>query len=235
MPGVDLRRCRGPGAIAGFAVVAVPPGPGLPYGWVAAPVVLLAVLVTVLVRRHRRHPDRAELDRWARDTGRQSVATDRRWPWASLVLAPDMVTVWSAYAGECDGLPVVVGEISWVGNGLGDAVDRGTGRGVFTVVSLPAVRARGAVREWRNVYARGDGLDEFPRRFRTVAGDPELTARLADPALRDAHVRGDVPPWTLQDGELFSLVAVDDTVTPAAVEDAARRTVRVVDLLRLRA
>jgi hypothetical protein len=223
--------------MTGLAAVVVPSGPGLPYGWVAPLAVLVAVLVTTLVRRNlrRRHPDRAELDRWARDTGRQPVAVARPWPWASLVLAPDMVTVWSAYAGEIDGLPVVVGEISWVGNGLGDAVDRGNGRGVFTVVALPGVPSRGAVREWRNVYARRDGQDEFPRRFRTIGGDPDLAARLAATALRDAHVRGDVPPWTIQDGELFSIVAVEDTVTPGAVEDAARRTVHVVDLLHLRA
>jgi hypothetical protein len=235
MPGRGLRHRRGPAATVGLAAVTVPPGPGLPYGWIAPLAVLIAVLVTALVRRRlrRRHPDRAELDRWARDTDHQSVAVDRPWPWAPLVLAPAMVTVSSAYAGELDGLSVVVGEISWVENGLGDAVDRWNGRGVFTVVALPGARPRGAVREWRNVYARQDGQDEFPRRFRTIATDPDLSARLADPALRDCHVRGDIPPWTIQDGELFTIVSVD-TVTPGAIEDAARRTVRVVDLLRLR-
>jgi hypothetical protein len=46
-------------------------------------------------------------------------------------------------------------------------------------------------------------------------------------------VSGDVPPWTAIDSDLFAFVPVRRPVTPDAVEDAVRRTLRVVALLDL--
>jgi hypothetical protein len=252
---------RGPGAIAGivasvvllvavigFAVIAavaqvgirdlLTTRTGLPYGWLVPPVIVGVFLATVAVRGHLRRRRlsqvRQELARWAETSGWSPVSTDRAWPWATLVRAPGMVTVGSAYTRQVDGLTVTGGEISWIDNGLGEAVDRWSGTGVFTIVTLPRARPRSAVREWRNVYRRRDGEDEFRRRFRVIVNDDESARLLADPALQEAHVRGDVPPWTLIDRELFTVVPDDAPITSPAIESATRRTLRVVDLLGLR-
>jgi hypothetical protein len=46
-------------------------------------------------------------------------------------------------------------------------------------------------------------------------------------------VRGEIPPWTLVDDELFTVVP-DATVTLTAIASATRRTVQIVELLHLR-
>jgi hypothetical protein len=55
--------------------------------------------------------------------------------------------------------------------------------------------------------------------------------RFDGPAFRAAHVRGDVPLWTVLDRDLFAFVPLDGPVTPGAIDSAVRRTLCVVELM----
>jgi hypothetical protein len=144
-----------------------------------------------------------------------------------------MVTVVSAFDGELAGLPVTIGELSWIDNGLGGAVDRWSGRGIFTVVRIPESPPDFAVRRYRTAHRQRVGEDEFRRRFRTIPDDTVNALRLDQETLRKAHVNGEIPPWTLREGELFTIVSIGKMATPAAMESAASHTLRVVELIGL--
>jgi hypothetical protein len=144
-----------------------------------------------------------------------------------------MATVASVYAASIDGYDVTAGEIEWIDNGLGNAVDRREGHGVFVVVRLPHAVPSTAVRAYRTLPSRRAGEDEFRRRFRIICTDAAFAARLDDPALRAAQVSAEIPPWTLIDDQLFAFVPLDTPLTPRAVEDAVDRTLQVLHLLRV--
>jgi hypothetical protein len=207
-------------------------------GW-RLPVVLCGLCVVAVVIRNfwwkrRLARVRRDFDRWQATSGWVRGRVDRVWPWTAHLLAPDMVTVLSAFDGELAGLPVTVGELSWIDNGLGDAVDRWSGRGICTVVRLPGSPPDFAVRKYRTVHRQRVGEDEFRRRFRAIFNDTVNARRLDQEVPRKAHVNGEIPPWTLLKGELFTIVSIDKLATPAAMESAASDTLRVVELLGLR-
>jgi hypothetical protein len=128
-----------------------------------------------------------------------------------------------------EGFPVTAGEIVWTRNGLGAAVTRYSGRGVYILVQLPQQLRSMSVRAYRK-RRNGRREDAFRRRFSSRGVDRH---RLADPEFRDAHVRGDVPSWTVIERELWAVVALDKPVTPPAIDSAVQRTLRVVRLLGL--
>jgi hypothetical protein len=141
----------------------------------------------------------------------------------------DTVTVLRAYRKRVGGFAVVTGELAFTENGLGATVDRRDGHAAFAVVALPQPAPSMAVRLRRQPPRPRHGEDEFRRRFVLLGtGSP-------GPALRDAHVHGDVPPWTLVDDELFAFVPLDGPLRPIDLEETARRAVRVVSLLGLAA
>jgi hypothetical protein len=204
-------------------------------GWPLATVLCALVPVTAAIwgflGRRRLARVRRDFDRWQATSGWVPGRVDRVWPWTNRIRAPDMVTVMSAFDRELAGLPVTVGELSWIDEGLGDATDSWRGRGIFTVVRLPGSPPDFAVRSYRTVYRRRAGEDEFRRRFRTIFDDTVNAERLDHEELRKAHVNNEIPPWTLLDGELFTIVSTDKTATPAAMESAASDTLRVVELI----
>lgn len=207
-------------------------------GWrlpaVLAGLFLVTAVVRSFLRKRRLIRVRRDFGRWQVDAGWMLGSVDRVWPWATLIRAPDMVTVASAYDGERTGFPATVGEVSWIDNGFGEAVDRWSGHGVFAIVRLPGSPPDLAVRRFRTAYRQRADEDEFRRRFRTIASDTVDFRRLEQEALRNAHVNGEIPPWTLRQGELFTIVPIDGIVTPAAMESALAGALRVVELLGLR-
>jgi len=44
-------------------------------------------------------------------------------------------------------------------------------------------------------------------------------------------VRGDIPPWTLIEDELFAFVPLDRPLRPRDLEETVRKTIRIVRLL----
>jgi hypothetical protein len=49
------------------------------------------------------------------------------------------------------------------------------------------------------------GHAEFDRRFKVVTADPRAAHVLLSPALVDAHLRDQAPPWSLRGGELMTV------------------------------
>ncbi|RSM58441.1 hypothetical protein DMB66_29710 [Actinoplanes sp. ATCC 53533] len=179
-------------------------------------------------RRRREQRAAREVAGWVATGGWEPVSP-RPWPWQGLVRWADTVTVLRAYAKRVEGFPVVTGELEFSDNGLGTSVDRRDGRAAFAVVTLPQPAPSMAVRAHRNAVRRGEGDDdEFRRRFRPVGAESH---RLDNPELRAAHVRGDIPPWTLIEDELFVFVPLDRPLRPRDLEEAARKAIRVVRLL----
>jgi hypothetical protein len=207
-------------------------------GWPLSMVLFGLLPTTVVIRNflsnRRLARIRTDFDRWPATSGWVPGRVDRIWPWTNRIRAPDMVTVMSVFDREIGGLSVTVGELSWIDNGLGDATDRWKGRGIFTVVRLPGSPPDFAVRSYRTVYRQRAGEDEFRRRFRTIFDDTVNAESLDHEELRKAHVNGEIPPWTLLDGELFTIVSIEKTATPGAMESAASDTLRVVELIGLR-
>jgi hypothetical protein len=199
----------------------------------AGNVLLLIAVVTVIgagVPAWRKYA-RDMTGRWAARKGFLPVATQRRWPWTPLVRTPDLVTVKTAFSGSAGGHAVTAGELSWNGNGLGDAVDRWSGHGVFVVARLGGETPSGAVRLRRAPRPRRHGEDEFRRRFTLIADDAAMASRLGDPELQQAHVRGDIPPWTVIGGELFTVTPSRGVVTPGGLERAIAGTLRIAEAL----
>ena len=186
------------------------------------------VFVHLWWRRRRERRAAGEMAGWVA-TGGWEPASPRPWPWQGLVRWPDTVTVLRAYAKRVEGFPIVTGELEFRDDGLGTSVDRRDGRAAFAVVALPQPAPSMAVRVYRNPLRR-EGDDEFERRFRPVGAESH---RLDSPELRAAHVRGDIPPWTLIEDELFVFVPLDTPLRPRDLEEAVRKAIRVVHLLGL--
>jgi hypothetical protein len=232
LPGRDHR-----GVLAGFLAVIIGARIGmsaLKLSLVLSCLVLLATLLAAFVAlsgwwRLREGRAARELAGWVAAGGWEPVP-DRPWPWWGLVEHADTVTVLRAYRNRVAGLPVVTGELAFVDDALSTAVDRREGYAVFVVVTLPQPAPARAVRLRRNPVSRRLDRDEFRRRFRPVGAEQH---RLDDPELRAAHVRGEIPPWTLIEDELFAFVPLTAPLRPEHLEDAARRAIRVVHLFGL--
>ncbi|MGW4944743.1 hypothetical protein ACWEOZ_24495 [Actinoplanes sp. NPDC004185] len=188
----------------------------------------VAVFGRAYLRGRRKQRAADELQHWERTAGWEPAVW--RWPWQSLVRWPDTVTVLRAYAKRVDGFPVRTGLLEFDDNGLGTTVDRRAGRAAFAIVALPRPIASMGVRVHRIPGRLRDGEDEFLHRFQPVGTDTE---RLGDPLLRAAHVRGDIPPWTVTDDELFAFVPLDAPLRPHDLEETVRRAIQVVRLLGL--
>ncbi|MEU8231566.1 hypothetical protein AB0C12_18440 [Actinoplanes sp. NPDC048967] len=202
------------------------------FGGIGFLVVIAAVSLAAFARAYRlgRRKQRAadELRHWERTAGWEPAAW--RWPWQSLVRWPDTVTVLRAYAKRVDGFPVRTGLLEFDDNGLGTTVDRRSGRAAFAIVALPRPVPSMGVRVHRLPGRLRDGEDEFLHRFQPVGAD---TDRLGDPLLRAAHLRGDIPPWTVVDDELFAFVPLDAPLRPRDLEETVRKAILVVRLLGL--
>jgi hypothetical protein len=202
------------------------------FGGIGFLVVIGLIGVAAFGRAHRqgRRKQRAadELRHWERTAGWEPAAW--RWPWQSLVRWPETVTVLRAYAKRVDGFPVRTGLLEFDDNGLGTTVDRRSGRAAFAIVALPRPVPSMGVRIHRLPGRLRDGEDEFLHRFQAVGPDTE---RLGDPQLRAAHLRGEIPPWTVNGDELFAFVPLDAPLRPHDLEETVRKAIRVVRLLGL--
>lgn len=203
----------------------------------ALPVLALMVLVFSLVVigvREGRRAARWSLTRWGARTGWSPVVGRSEWPWTPQQPTADTVTVELAVGNTVDGFAVTVGELSWDRAGLGGSVEQSQGHGVFAVVRLPRSYPYTSVQRRRNVARRRAGENEFIRRFRIIVDEPYFADQLADPALRDAHLAGRVPPWTIVGDELYAVVASRLPLRPARVVAAAEQALYLVRLLGIR-
>jgi hypothetical protein len=191
--------------------------------------VLAAVAGRAWLRRRRLKRAAHELAEWTGAGGWEPVVP-RPWPWRQLVRWAGTVTVLRSYTRRVEGFPVVAGVLEFTENALGETVNRWGGQAVFAIVTLAQPSPSMAVRARREPGRQRRGEDEFRRRFRPVGAE---SRRLGDPELRAAHVRGDIPPWTLLEDELFVFVPLDGPLRPHDLEEATRRAIRVVCLLGL--
>lgn len=204
-------------------------------GWTFLALLVLVVVLVPTLQRMRVVTARRELAHWSAEadwlpaTGRTEWPWSAEWPWN-----PDHVTVRSALGGVAEGLPVVIGELSWIHGALGGAVDSASGRGVFIVVRLPQPYASVSVQRRRQVPRRRGGEDEFVRRFRIILDDLSLADQLRNPELHEAHVTGRVLPWSITGDELYSVVVTGRPLRPATATELIQKTLFLLRLLEMR-
>jgi hypothetical protein len=182
------------------------PGPASA-GLIGVGLVFIAVVLIGRCRARRR------MVRWSAKAGWSRVDRNGRdWPWQGLALNGE-VLVGRVWTKECDGFPVIAGDLRWSGGAFAGAVLARAGRGTFVVVRLPLPTPAMAMR--------------LPYRF---VGDSH---RLESPALREAYLDGEIPPWTASGDHLFTVEEHVGWITPDAIDHAVRRALRVVQLLDL--
>jgi hypothetical protein len=172
--------------------------------------VTLVGIVVVLIGRYRAN---RRMKRWSAEAGWHVIDRNSRdWPWQGLNLNGEAL-VKRAWTMECDGFPVTAGDVRWSGGAFAGAVLAREGRGIFVVVRLPLPTPGMAMR--------------LPYQF---IGDSH---RLESLALREAYLKGEIPPWTASGNQLFTVEEHPGWTTPHAIEHAIRRALRVVQLLDL--
>ncbi|WP_328470521.1 hypothetical protein OHA21_04740 [Actinoplanes sp. NBC_00393] len=182
-------------------------------GW-AVLLLLTVVLGAGLTVLGQRELLRRRAQAWAASAGWTAVARDDRlWPWQGLQLHGE-VRVERAWTRDVDGFAVTTGEIRWTGGALSGAVLPRHGKGAFVVVRLPRAVPDMAVR--------------LPYRF---VGD---WPRQTEPEVRQAFLDGRIPPWTVREGELFTIEPQDGLfLDPDVLDRAVRRALLAVRMLEL--
>jgi hypothetical protein len=194
----------------------------------------------------RDHHGAGELERWAAANG-WSLSHDATGgpPWAGWSpvmiasevsrLQPDdelrVKDVGPALAGIVDGLEVSLASVRWM-QGI---CDEGGTISPYNASLFVAVRVPEDISP-RTVRLRPPGLasgteDRFGARFLVT---PEEAQQRIPEALAQAHLAGEVSPWTVHDGRLVSIcrhLVCDQYLRPAQLLPAARRGLRAARLL----
>ncbi|WP_433795881.1 hypothetical protein [Actinoplanes sp. CA-252034] len=180
--------------------------------WAVWLLLVAACFLSLLADRAR--PD-AVLARHATAAGwERADPGSRTWPWPDP--EPDgTIRVRRAWSTTAGGFPVTVGEVRWTGRGFGAATDDAEGRGVVVVIRLASPVPAMA----------------YHVPFERVGDSPVLD----DAELRKAFLTRRIPPWTVRDRELFTVEPANEGVTPAVIDAAVQRALRVAALLGLTA
>jgi len=197
-------------------------------------------LVIVVTRRGRARRER--MRQWMAQYGwtmTESPAVD----WGNRLPGQNPGGVSRIICGTLGGRPVCVGDYSYTYRALADNTGRrGSARRAYVVVVVRlaepgptiAVERRGAFSKLaRTLVGEGDAGTadpQFDRTFRVLGCDPMTAQRLLGPALRAAHLAGQVPPWSLQQTDLMTYYP-GNIDRPEQIPRCAAPLVRVADLL----
>ncbi|MBV1849051.1 hypothetical protein [Catellatospora tritici] len=205
---------------------------------VGAPAALLllvlgaVVLVAVVSAWHRLRQWR--LDRWAAADGWSAVPDRKIWPWSARQLGEGgAVTVTHALTKIVDGREVTAGALRWEHDGLGGAVSRSSGTGTFVAIRLSGEHPGASVHRRRSGGRRVRDEELFLTEYRIVIDDLSLADRFTAVALRRAHVRREVPTWTISGDEIYTVCESVRTATPGRIEELTTGLLRVLALLEI--
>jgi hypothetical protein len=161
---------------------------------------------------------------WALNSGWQLYVGDVPTPWRDRLSHLRRFYIRRLVRGTARGLAVAAADCGYEKQGaIVDGVQQMDRRdlAVFTAL-LPGrwpdieVRPRGlGSRVMRSLGARaqiGTGYPAFDQRFHVETQDPGVVPALLSPALVDAHVRDQAPPWSIRGGEL--LITEDVRLSP---------------------
>ncbi|WP_433193162.1 hypothetical protein ACQP1G_31105 [Nocardia sp. CA-107356] len=211
-------------------------------GPIALVVVLLAVLIPLSIRAERAR--RAGLWQWATQHG-WTFAESSRPPWMSRLPGHRRQRLGVTLTGQIGGRWVTVADYSYETTSTSTSGDSThttphTHRFIAVVVlldrPLPAasVRSRGAISKLgRSLFGdkpTATGYEFFDSRFRITAADPDYARWLVGKPLRDAHLAGAVPDWSLAGQELL-MYTPGQLRDPRAIPALAGPLNQVADLL----
>jgi hypothetical protein len=212
--------------------------------------VLVVLLVTLASlgarRRNRRRADR--LRGWARENG-WTVTPHPAVNWGTRLPGGNRDGIAVAVSGRVGGRPVSVAEylvtdaqVTSAPDGMGGTTTSTAPVDNFYVATvavlaqpLPAitVEPRGAMSRLAHaVVGPGEsatGNPAFDRAFRIRTSDPAAVPRWCTPQIIDAHLRGQIPPWSVYGAEL--LTYQPGRLDPAAVPGQIAPVAYLADLL----
>ena len=142
------------------------------------------------------------------------------------------VTVGTVLISSMAGMQITVGEVTWSKDALGGAVDTPDGSGVFTRVRLPRSYPSTAVQRRREFGRDHRHEDRFDVVFRVVLDDTYFGDQLRKETLRRAHLRGDIPPWSIVGDEL--MLVEYGNLTPGNVHTLQQQAAEIIELLEIR-
>jgi hypothetical protein len=182
-------------------------------GAIALGTVLIVALTRAGARAERRRLD--ALYAWTMANGWQLVEGDVGTTWRHRLAHLSRFGIRRLVHSVVHGLPVTAADCHYTSHstdGNGNSQSTVVGMSVF-VARLPGrwpdVEVRGRHLGSRLMRALGrqspieTGHPVFDQKFSVVAMDPHAARSLLTPALVDAHLRGQAPPWSLQGGELM--------------------------------
>ncbi|WP_433679275.1 hypothetical protein [Nocardia sp. CA-119907] len=209
---------------------------------IGAPIVLvvtlLAVAIPLLMRAERAR--RAGLWQWATQHG-WTFAESSRAPWMSRLPGHRRQRLGVTLTGQFGGRWVTVADYSYETTSTNaDSTTTHTHRFIAVVVLLDRpmpsalVHRRGAMSKLsRSLFGdrpTATGNDWFDSRFRIAAADPDYARWLVGKPLRDAHLAGAVPDWSLAGRELLTYTP-GQLRDPNAIPALAAPLAHVADLL----
>jgi hypothetical protein len=210
-------------------------------------VVLLVTLASIAVgRRNRRRADR--LRGWARENG-WTVTPHPAVNWTARLPGGNRDGIAVAVSGRVRGRPVSVAEylvtdaqVTSVPDGMGGTTSSTAPADHFYAVAvavlaqpLPSisVEPRGPMsRMARAVIGPGEsatGNPAFDRAFRIRTSDPGAVPRWCTPRVMEAHLRGQIPAWSVHGAEL--LIYEPGRLDPAAIPARIAPITYLADLL----
>ncbi|GAB2832711.1 hypothetical protein GCM10027176_41220 [Actinoallomurus bryophytorum] len=180
-------------------------------------------LLTALVVAARNGAIRAErhkrdtLYAWTMTNGWQMHEGDVNTSWRQRLSGLRQFGIRRIVFSTVHGLPVTVADCHYTTestDGEGRSTSQRVNLSVF-VARLPGgwpdieVRNRRMGSRFMRALGRQSPVEighaEFDRRFKVVTADPRAAHVLLSPALVDAHLRNQAPPWSLRGGELMTI------------------------------
>jgi hypothetical protein len=177
---------------------------------------------------------RRAFDEWlpAHGWSREEPADRGRWPWTADQIADGDVTVYTVLAGPLAGSLFTAGDLSWKNDGLGGVTVVSHGQGYFVSMKLPKTYPGAGVHRRRDPAGPREPLP-FWRDYRVLGEDDTFLGRIASGEYQRAQVDEAIPPWSIADDELFTVVITRRALDPDRLDQTARQLIRVAAMLGL--
>jgi hypothetical protein len=211
-------------------------------GIVGLGVVLIVAVGRAAARAERRRRD--AFYAWTMTSGWRLYEGDVATTWRHRFAHLSGFRIRRLAGGPVHGLPMTAADCYYVthttdaqGNAQTSTVDL-----TVFVARLPGmwpdieVRARGLGSRFMRALGRQSpveiGHPMFDQRFRVETADPRAAHALLSPALTEAHLRGQAPPWGIRGGEL--VIVETGRLTPERIGPGIQRIGWLAELLGYR-
>lgn len=213
------------------------------FGVIGVGTILVIALVRAGAKAERRRLD--ALYAWTMANGWQLVEGNVDTPWRHRLAHLSRFGIRRLVYSVVHGLPVTAADCHYTTHSTdanGNSQSSTVALSVF-VARLPGrwpdveVRSRHLGSRLMRALGRQSRIETghqlFDQRFSVAATDPGAVRALLTPALVDAHLRGQAPPWSLQGGEL--MLVASGRLNPDGIRPEIERLGWLAEMLGYRA